>query len=279
MSASKLSPTQQLIITTLLTLGGTALGAGGMYWFNQREQANQRPEPHSAAQHGTKTEAPEAPAKPEAISFTADRQKSANMRTAPVAKAVLETTVSLTGKIAMNDDRVAHIFPQIDGVVDQVKVQFGQQVKKGDELVVIRSREVGQAKLALYQDRLLRDFAATKNRWTEDVSRNTLEFIQAIKANTPIAELENRFRERIMGDYREKLMTAYVNLYRSQMDLQRLSSLTDTNTIPAKQRMAAEAAVNADQAILQASLEQIEQDAQRAAILAAQALREEDVKV
>jgi cobalt-zinc-cadmium efflux system membrane fusion protein len=275
-SSSKKSISVKQVLPLLYALGGIGLGAGGMYWLNRGlsplETASSESEPSETGDPGKTSDSAE-------LSFPKDRQEKSGLKLATASKTPFESKVVLTGKIALNEDRVAHIFPQIDGVVDQVKIQFGQPVKKGDELIVIRSREIGQAKLELYQDRMLLQFAESKNQWTEEVTRNTNELIAAIRKNPPIEQLETQFRERTMGDYREKLMTSYVNLYRSKMDLERLSSLTESNAVPAKQRMAAVAAVNADQAILQASLEQIEQDVKRGALLATQALREAQVKV
>ena len=264
------------MLPILYTLGGLGLGAGGMYWFANRQ--TQVEAEHATDEHSGTNDASNASATAD-LTFTKDRQEASGLKLVAANKSPFQAKVVLTGKIALNDDQVAHIFPQIDGVVDQVKVQFGQHVKKGDELIIIRSREIGQAKLALYQDQMMFQFAESKQLWTEEVTRNTNEFITAIRANPPIEQLETQFRERTMGEFREKLMTAYVNLYRSKMDLQRLSSLTENNAVPAKQRMAAEASVNADQAILQASLEQIEQDVKRAALMASQSLREAQVKV
>lgn len=274
-SPSKKTKSLKHILPIVCALGGLGLGAGGMYWFTNRQTAVEAEQ--SGEEHG-KTDAMTTSGTPD-LTFPKERQEASGLKMVAANSSPFQAKVVLTGKIALNDDRVAHIFPQIDGVVDQVKVQFGQQVKKGDELIVIRSREIGQAKLALYQDRMLLQFAESKQEWTEEVTRNTNELITAIRTNPPIEQLETQFRERTMGEYREKLMTAYVNLYRSKMDLQRLSSLTESNAVPAKQRMAAEAAVNADQAILQASLEQIEQDVKRAALMSTQALREAQVKV
>lgn len=275
-SISKKSKWLKTVLPILYALGGIGLGAGGMFWWNRGE--NRLEMKPSESEHANSSEPSHSGGSAE-LSFPKDQQETMGLKLIAATKSPFESKVVLTGKIALNEDRVAHIFPQIDGVVDQVKVQFGQQVKKGDELIVIRSREIGQAKLALYQDRMLLQFAESKNLWTEEVTRNTNELIQAIRKNPSIEQLETQFRERTMGEYREKLMTAYVNLYRSNMDLQRLSSLTESNAVPAKQRMAAEAAVNADQAILQASLEQIEQDVKRGALLATQNLREAQVKV
>lgn len=282
---SQSTPTSALLKKALPvclgTLAGIAIGGAGMFLF--KRASNETTGDEKAAVQSTLAEGEHLSEKPqgtaEVIEFNKEMQTAASVKTEVVKVTPFVSSVVLTGKVSLNEDQVAHIYPQVEGVLDSVKVQFGQKVKKGDELIVIRSREVGQAKLSLYQDRLLRDFTASKNTWTQETTKNTLELISALKANTPIEQLESQFRERPMGDFREKLMTAYVNYYRSRMDLERLGNLSENGTVPAKQKMAAEAALNADRATMQAALEQIEQDTKRAALLSAQALQEADVKV
>ncbi|MCC6512333.1 MAG: efflux RND transporter periplasmic adaptor subunit, partial [Pirellulaceae bacterium] len=76
---------------------------------------------------------------------------------------VQSRTIRLTGKISLNEDRVAHIYPMVEGAVSSVHVRLGQVVKKDDLLVVIHSREIGQSKLELYQARLLHQLALAKD--------------------------------------------------------------------------------------------------------------------
>ena len=54
------------------------------------------------------------------------------------------TPVRLTGKVTLNEDRIAHIYPMVEGTVDEVSVTLGQNVTSDDLLVVIHSREIGK---------------------------------------------------------------------------------------------------------------------------------------
>lgn len=213
------------------------------------------------------------------VQMTVDREAAAGIVCEEVKRGPFTNALDLTGKVSLNEDQLAHVFPLVEGVVDSVLVQFGQTVKKGEPLVTVRSREVGQAKLDLMQYRMVRDFAQSRDQWSQRVAVNTLDLIAAMRSNATMDQIEQQFRDRPMGEYRNQLMNAYVAFFRSSMDLQRLGSLPETGAVPAKQRQAAESAVTADRASLQAALEQIGQDASRAAQLASQALKEAELQV
>src|SRR4051794_35986526 len=50
--------------------------------------------------------------------------------------------ITLSGEVSFNENRVVKIFPRSSGQVLEVKVSFGDQVKKGQVLAMIRSADV-----------------------------------------------------------------------------------------------------------------------------------------
>ena len=56
--------------------------------------------------------------------------------------------IRVPGEIVINSDRLAHIVPCVSGVVQQVKKNLGDFVKKGEVMAVIGSRELADAKAA-----------------------------------------------------------------------------------------------------------------------------------
>ncbi len=62
-----------------------------------------------------------------------------------VATHIVDDRVSTSGRVTFDDLRVAHVFSPVTGRVTKILVQPGQQVKKGDPLLVIESPDVGQA--------------------------------------------------------------------------------------------------------------------------------------
>lgn len=210
----------------------------------------------------------------EPIDFPQDMWKAAGLRIAAIELAPMNEAIELTGKIALNEDKLAHIFPLVEGRVNEVKIRFGQQVKKGDLLLVVQSKEVGQGMLQLYQDRQRLDFAKARNQWTQEVSKNTLSLIEMMSSGSTTDEMEQALKDRTMGDYREKLMTAYLTRLKAQAHLERLSPLSNSGAVPARQILEAETDLNAASASLQSLLEQISQDAIQASRLAEQTIKE-----
>jgi cobalt-zinc-cadmium efflux system membrane fusion protein len=54
----------------------------------------------------------------------------------------MTNTITLTGKVAFNDDNVAKIYPMVSGLIQNIKVMLGDYVQKGQVLGVIKSSEM-----------------------------------------------------------------------------------------------------------------------------------------
>jgi len=206
-------------------------------------------------------------------------RNSAAIEVQPVHRGILSETIELTGKVTLNEDHVAHVFPLVEGRVDEVKIQFGDKVKKGDLLVVVQSKEVGQAMLQLFQDRLQRDFAVIKDRWTQEVTTNVQAMLTLMREAAPIEAIEKQLTNRPMGEYRDRLMTAYIGQYKSRRQMDRLAPLSEDGVITGKQMLEAEAELNAARATMQSLVEQIQQDAQQASTISSQSVKELQTRV
>ena len=208
------------------------------------------------------------------IVFPKDSWSAAGLATQAVTTESFTVKIELTGKVTLNEDRVSHIFPLVDGRVDEVKVQFGQRVRKDDLLLVVQSKEVGQAKLKLFQNRMQLEFAATRNQWIQSVADNTKLLLNLIRSRAEITDIEAQLKDRPLGEYRDRLMTAYIDNYRAEKNLERLGPLAKDGVVAGKQMLEAESGSKAARATLQSLVEQIAQDSQQAAIVSAQTMRE-----
>jgi cobalt-zinc-cadmium efflux system membrane fusion protein len=271
-----------------LTALALAAGAVGAAWVSgwrpvpppaappPREPAVRQPQ---AAAPAPAAEPAAAAALPDTITFPRASWPAAGVALAAAAVAPLEQLTTLTGKITLNEDRVAHIYPLVDGRVDEVNVSLGDAVTTGQQMAVIQSREAGQAMLQLAQDRLQLSFARRKDAWTQSVATNTQALIDMLRAEKPIEEVEAALRNRPLGDYRDKLMSASIAHATSRKNLDRLVPLKSEGLVAARQIFEAEAAWTTARATLQSLLEQIEQDAKQAAVLSAQSVQELETRV
>ncbi|HEY2348609.1 MAG TPA: efflux RND transporter periplasmic adaptor subunit, partial [Puia sp.] len=62
---------------------------------------------------------------------------------------VVKNIIALSGKIEANEDKWVKVYPVVGGIVDEMKVQLGDYVTKGQTLAVIRSGEIAD-----YQNQL-----------------------------------------------------------------------------------------------------------------------------
>lgn len=71
----------------------------------------------------------------------------------------MQSVVELPGEIVLNADKVAHIVARTLGVVHEVRKNQGDEVKKGEVIAVIDSRELAEAKREYIETAQALDFA------------------------------------------------------------------------------------------------------------------------
>ena len=265
-----------------LLLLSAVLGAGLVWTLQQRNASNVESsinsEPqnaHNAPALGQEKESKQA----NWIELPAELWAPSGIEIESPKEELLAIPVQLTGKVSLNEDRISHIYPMVEGTVDSVSVTLGQDVKSDDLLVVIHSREIGQAKLNLYQARLQREIATVKRDLQTRIAENTRRLIEELRLRKPIQEIESRFRTLAMGDYRERLLASYSSYLKSQADVARLENVQDSGAVSGKLLLTAQSTRDADLAIFQARIEQIEYEMQTDILLANQAVKEADTRV
>lgn len=226
---------------------------------------------------------PDESGSPTVVSDTAlilsnEQQRSAGIKTTLVERSAFENSIRLTGKIALNQDRLAHIYSMVEGTVSDVSVTLGQRVDANDLLAVIHSREVGEAKLQLYQDRLQVELADIQNQMQTKIAKNANELLTALRIDTEIEEIERQFRDRPMGDFRERVVASYAAFLKSQADVSRLEGISQTGAVSGKQLLAARANLNADQATFQSRIEQIQHELHTSTLVSSQAVKMAEAK-
>lgn len=90
------------------------------------------------------------------IELTEAQIKAAGITLATAQPASISIANEFTGEIVFNADRTAKIVPRLSGVVEDVKANLGEQVKKGQVLAVVSSAELSnrRSELATAQKRL-----------------------------------------------------------------------------------------------------------------------------
>ncbi len=99
----------------------------------------------------------------------------------------LQIQISLPGEVSVDPDRLAHIVPRVAGVVRQARKKLGEQVRTGEVMAVLESRELSDLKSAFLVAKEQLAFAKTtfgreERLWKQSVSseREYLEATQAL---------------------------------------------------------------------------------------------------
>lgn len=142
---------------------------------NAREQSN----PHGAG---------ETSAGPQMVRLDDATRRGVGIEVETVAPGTLQRLIALHGEVALNADRVAHIVPRVPGIVQQVHKHLGDQVRAGEVMAVLESRELATLHAAYLGAKARLELAdATFRReaglWQKQISaeREYLEAKQALE--------------------------------------------------------------------------------------------------
>ncbi len=75
------------------------------------------------------------------VELTPAARKNANLKIEEAAGAKIQTLLPLYGKIASNEETLAHVQPRFPGVVKDVRKRLGDKVAKGDLLAIVESND------------------------------------------------------------------------------------------------------------------------------------------
>lgn len=125
--------------SVVLLAAGMALGAFFYAWLGTVES----PESAPAAAHTGEDDHEGGAAG--VIRIPLEAQKGSGLEVQQAVMRTIQTKLRVTGTVAPDQTRVAHIRPLARGVVEEVFVQLGDRVQKGDPLVSYDNIELGFA--------------------------------------------------------------------------------------------------------------------------------------
>ncbi|NWD81048.1 efflux RND transporter periplasmic adaptor subunit [Pseudomonas reactans] len=83
------------------------------------------------------------------LELTEQQIQAAGIQVAQAQPRSISTLLVLPGEVRFDEDRTSHILPRTAGVVESVKVNLGQSVKKGELLAVIASQQISDQRSEL----------------------------------------------------------------------------------------------------------------------------------
>lgn len=143
------------------------------------------------------------------VVLDATQQRVSGIRTEPVTSAVLQDRVWRTGAVHLNQDRIAHLTSPVDGLIRDVRAEYGQTVQAGEILAVVDSKDVGRAKLELMNTRLALAASAAQHEWVQRITTNARALWKELAAHRSLSEIQAGFQDKPAGVWRDRLLTTY----------------------------------------------------------------------
>ncbi|TET36520.1 MAG: efflux RND transporter periplasmic adaptor subunit [Planctomycetota bacterium] len=119
----------------------------------------------------------------------------------------LHNEISLPGEIVANADRVAHIVPQVPGIVSKVFKTVGDKVKAGEVLAFLESAQLGEARVAYLAKLLDLELVKIDLERARAIHDNMRMLLNALKKEPTLVEIRGFNYKEIDENYNTLIST------------------------------------------------------------------------
>lgn len=144
--------------------------------------------------------------------FSPEAVKNAGLVFKKAGPGKLVTTLRLPGEIGLNEEKVVHIVPRVDGVVKKVFKDLGDQVSRGEIIAVLESRELAEAKIKYLSGIKQADMAMADLDRETKVFENTQRMLDLLEQDIDPEEIYLQLKDLVIGKSRELLIPASAKL-------------------------------------------------------------------
>ncbi|MFQ5716195.1 MAG: efflux RND transporter periplasmic adaptor subunit, partial [Nitrospinales bacterium] len=151
--------------------------------------------------------------------------KNAGIAIKTAGPATLKSILTLSGEVGLNEEKIAHITPMLDGVVRGVNANLGDQVKSGQTLALLDSRELADAKSYYLAAKKHYEVAKIGLDRKKIIYENTKRLIELLETGKDLDDISHKLKDLTLGDSRARLIPAYMKSKRSRATYLREKSL------------------------------------------------------
>ncbi len=163
------------------------------------------------------------------VRLSPEQQRANGLVFEQIKPKVLREEVVLPGKIAVDQDREAHVSPRVAGVVEAVYKHLGDRVRKGELLARINSGELGSLKKRFQLEQTRYTQAKARYELEQKFQQQTQTLLDAMTKGQSLETIHQRLLKTPVGKDREQLITAYTALNLAEKNYERESGLRTEN--------------------------------------------------
>lgn len=143
------------------------------------------------------------------VHLSAAKLQAAGLHASPVERRPLQDVRRVPGKLGYNTAQRLELKLPAAGVVKQALAHPGQPVKRGGDLALLTSVEVGLARDEVEQAAADVRLAEKERDWAGQIADNLEALLAALESRPDMAHLERQFKDKLLGDHRDRVMSAY----------------------------------------------------------------------
>jgi len=191
--------------------GAAFLAAGGLAWWwlathHFAGGDDHAPEPRAVADGGA------GPASDAIVQLPPGNAGSAEITLAPVEVRPIREHLTVPGRIDYDARYRLDYASPVDGIVSRVFVQVRQKVRRADSLAEVSSPDVGMARDEVRKREADREIEKKAADWSTTIADNVAALLEVLSGHPPLETIEQQFKGRVLGGYREKIISAYSRL-------------------------------------------------------------------
>jgi cobalt-zinc-cadmium efflux system membrane fusion protein len=137
---------------------------------------------------------------------------AADIALAPVEMRKIREHLTVPGRLDYDARYRLDYASPVDGIVSRVFVQVREKVRKGDSLAEVSSPGVGMARDEVRKREADREIEKKAADWSVTIADNVAALLEVLSTRPPLETVEQQFKGRLLGAYREKILGAYSRL-------------------------------------------------------------------
>ena len=161
------------------------------------------------------------------VTLSEEKFTAAEIKVASPSRRELQSVRTVPGRIEYDATRHVEVKSPFDGLIRRIEVKVGDRVTEGQTIAVVDSPELGEVRA----DVLLRETdlqqAVNEHEWWHSIQTNLDELLALLKRPQEVQQVEKEFADKVLGDYRQQILTAYSRM--------RLAEKLSSNLKPARE--------------------------------------------
>jgi len=213
------------------------------------------------------------------LTLPANKLQAGRFESVPAQTRPMQHVHLVPGRIRYDESKHLDIKAPMDGILTEVNVTPGEHVQSGHLLAVLRSQEIGQARAEILKRQKQREIAQQMLDRETSLAGSLEQLSSMLDDGKSIEAIEAAFANRVLGSYRQEILSAYSKMQLSTELLANIAQLANSGSVSGRQVREREADRQVSEATFRTARDQATFAANQAKLKAESDLAEADRQV